>query len=108
MKKTWRIKVMYHDGKKIFAPYYKVKFLFFSFWIPIVVSHNDGLAAYIDCEWYDTFFTRNCLGFYSEDDARTYIKRYEERCKLAEQLGKTEPEYIYIEDEPDGNRTDKD
>lgn len=43
MKKTWRIKVMYHDGKKIFAPYYKVKFLFFSFWIPSVASLTTAL-----------------------------------------------------------------
>lgn len=98
----WRIKVLYHNGKKIFAPYKRVNFLFFHFWDPTFLSEYQELDYYIEHETYDSFFFANHIGFYTEDDARKYIKLYEEHCELIEKTRKIKPEYIYPDEEPDG------
>ena len=98
----WRIKVLYHNGKKIFAPYKRVRFLFFRWWEPAFVSEYHELDVYINYESYDSGFHGNCIGFYSEDDARKYIKLYEEHCELVEKTSKIKPEYIYPEGNQDG------
>ena len=98
----WRIKVLYHNGKKIFAPYKRVKFLFFHFWEPAFASEYYTLDKYIEHETYDSFFCGNCIGFYSEATARKYIKLYEEHCELVNKTSKIKPEYIYPEGTPDG------
>lgn len=94
----WRIKVLYHNGKKLFAPYKRVKFLFFRWWEPAYASEYYTIDYYIKHETYDTFR----IGFYCEADARKYIKLYEEHCKLVEKTSKIKPEYIYPEEKPDG------
>jgi hypothetical protein len=98
----WRIKVLYYNGKKLFAPYKRVRFLFFRFWEPAFLSEYHELDVYINHESYDSFFCGNCIGFYSEADARKYIKLYEEHCKLVAKTSKIKPEYIYPEEKPDG------
>jgi len=94
----WRIKVLYNNGKKIFAPYKRVKFLFFRWWEPAFLSEYQELDVYIEHETYDAFCLANRIGFYSEDDARKYIKLYEEHCELVEKTSKIKPEYIYPEE----------
>lgn len=98
----WRIKVLYHNGKKIFAPYKRVKFLFFRFWEPAYLAEYHDIGCYIEHEHYDNFCLADCIGFYSEEDARKYIKLYEEHCKLVEKTSKIKPEYIYPKENPDG------
>lgn len=105
----WRIKVLYHNGKKLFAPYKRVKFLFFRWWEPALLSEYHELHdVYINHESYDGFFWENCIGFYTEDNARRYIKLFEKHCELVKKTSKIKPEYIYPDEEPDGKRTDKD
>ena len=99
----WRIKVLYHNGKKIFAPYKRVRFLFFRWWEPAYLSEYSSLDRYIEHETYDSgCLSFNCIGFYSEDDAKKYIKLYEDHCELVEKTSKIKPEYIYPEEKPDG------
>ena len=93
---------MYHNGKKIFAPYKRVKFLFFHFWEPVYLEEYSAIDHYIEHETYDRTFLANCIGFYTEEDARKYIKLYEDHCKLVEKTSKIKPEYIYPEEKPDG------
>lgn len=98
----WRIKCFYHNGRKLFAPYKRVKFLVFHWWEPTFLSEYKKLDYYIEHEHYDTFCLVDCIGFYTEDNARRYIKLYEEHCKLVEKTSKIKPEYIYPEEKPDG------
>ena len=98
----WRTKVLYHNGKKLFAPYKRVRFLFLRFWEPAFTSEYHELDVYINHEMYDSFFCAACIGFYTEEDARKYIKLYEEHCELVEKTSKIKPEYIYPEEKPDG------
>ena len=115
----WRIKVLYHNGEKIFAPYKMLKFLFFHYWEPAFLLEYYDLDVYINHTSYDSFFFGNCIGFYTEENARRYIKLYDEHCelvkkiydehcKLVEKPSKIKPQYIYPDEEHDGKRTDED
>lgn len=77
------------------------------------------LDVYINHTWYDSFFCGNCIGFYTEENARRYIKLYDEHCelvkkiydehcKLVEKTSNIKPQYIYPDAEHDGKRTDED
>lgn len=104
----WRIKVLYHNGAKIFAPYKRVKCLFFHYWEPAFLLEYYDLDVCIHHTSYDSFFFGNCIGFYTEENARRYIKLYDEHCKLVEKTSKIKPQYIYPDEEHDGKRTDED
>ena len=104
----WRIKVLYHNGEKIFAPYKRVKFLFFHYWEPAFLLEYYDLDVYINHTSYDSFFFGNCIGFYTEENARRYIKLYDEHCELVKKTSKIKPQYIYLDEEHDGKRTDED
>ena len=74
----WRIKVLYHNGAKIFAPYKRVKCLFFHYWKPAFLLEYYDLDVCIHHTSYDSFFFGNCIGFYTEENARRYIKLYDD------------------------------
>ena len=104
----WRIKVLYHNGEKIFAPYKMVKCLFFHYWEPAFLLEYYDLDVCIHHTSYDRFFFGNCIGFYTEENARRYIKLYDEHCELVKKTSKIKPQYIYPDEEHDGKRTDED
>lgn len=85
-----------------------LKFLFFHYWEPTFLLEYYDLDVYINHTSYDSFFFGNCIGFYTEENARRYIKLYDEHCKLVEKPSKIKPQYIYPDEEHDGKRTDED
>lgn len=85
-----------------------LKFLFFHYWEPAFLLEYYDLDVYINHTLYDSFFFGNCIGFYTEENARRYIKLYDEHCELVEKTSNIKPQYIYPDEEHDGKRTDED
>ena len=85
-----------------------VKFLFFHYWEPAFLLEYYDLDVYINHTSYDSFFFGNCIGFYTEENARIYIKLYDEHCELVKKTSKIKLQYIYLDEEHDGKRTDED